>query len=242
MRAGEGGTWESRRPTPVMRRATDARTSDRRRAIYRLSRRVSIDLCRPCLACTWPEVAAHETAGAPPRTGRVGRRRRNGKDLPLLLPDTSASVNAPAGYFKRGDCRLWGDVRREGPGPACARSATIPTLRSIPKPPLPPIGTAASPPGPGLGPRVAGRGVGSPSIEVEGLNLALGGIGLAGCRGADRDKLPAGTWWSTRPRGGIVRPRRCGLGRRSGPTSSLGLDRQGNVIEFTLRIFGAVSP
>jgi hypothetical protein len=48
-------------------------------------------------------VIAHENAGGPPRTGRVSRRRRNSDDPLLLLPDASASVNAPAGFFKRGD-------------------------------------------------------------------------------------------------------------------------------------------
>ena len=138
VRAGGGGTWEGRRPTPAMRRATDTRTSDRRRAIYRLSRRVSIDLCRPCLAFTWPKVAAHEHAGAPPRTGRVGRRRRNGEDPPLLLPDASASVNASAGFFKRGDCRFWGDGRREGP-----RAGVCP-VRNDPDDPILPEATAPS--------------------------------------------------------------------------------------------------
>ena len=32
----------------------------------------------------------------------------------FFIPDASASVNALAGFFKRGDCRLWGDGRREG--------------------------------------------------------------------------------------------------------------------------------
>jgi hypothetical protein len=155
------------------------------------------------------------------------------------------SMRRPA-FSSAGTVGFGGTSSGRGRGPACARSATIPTLRSIPKPPPPPRGAAASPPGPGLGPRTAGRGVGSPSVEVEveveGFNLVLGGFGLAGCCGADPGELPVGTWWSTRPRSGIVRPRRCGLGRRSGPASLLGLDRQGNVIKFTLRIFGAVSP
>ena len=115
-----------------------AQAGDRRRAIYRPSRRVSIDLCRPCLAFTWPEVAAHENARGPPRTGRVGRRRRNGEDPPLLLPDASASVNAPAGFFKRGDRRLWGDGRREGP------RADVCPVRNDPDDPILPEDTAPS--------------------------------------------------------------------------------------------------
>ena len=122
----------------ILTAATDARTGDRRRVIYRPSRRVSIDLCRPCLACTWPEVAAHENARGPPRTGRVSRRRRNGEDPPLLLPDASASVNAPTGFFKRGDRRLWGDGRREGP------RADVCPVRDDPDDPILPEATAPS--------------------------------------------------------------------------------------------------
>src|SRR5512135_1821936 len=95
------------------------------------------------------------------------------------------SMRRPA-FSSEGTVGFGGTAGGRDRGPACARSETIPTIRSFPKPPPHPIGTAAPPPGPGLGPRAAGRGVGSPSVEVEGLNLAPGGFGLAGGVGPRR--------------------------------------------------------
>src|SRR6516225_8461467 len=89
------------------------------------------------------------------------------------------SMRRPA-FSSGGTVSFGGTAGGRERGPTCARSETIPTIRSFPKPPPHPIGTAAPPPGPGLGPRAARRGVGSLSVEVEGLNSALGGFGLAG--------------------------------------------------------------
>src|SRR5512135_3374194 len=99
------------------------------------------------------------------------------------------SMRRPA-FSSEGTVGFGGTAGGRDRGPTCARSETIPTMRSFPKPRPPPRGTASPPPGPGLGPRAAGRGAGSPSVEGEWRNLALGGFGLAGVAAPIRASSP----------------------------------------------------